>query len=134
MSSFTTPLKYEFTGSYRNGNPLYIITEEFTYVVDSLDNPFTEITVPAGFITDLASVPFPLSKIFKPDGRWAKAAVIHDYLYENYSTDPVTRIIYDAIFLEGMIVLGLNRIFARIVHSVIRTFHFFKNLINKLRG
>lgn len=39
------------------------------------------ITVPAGFITDLASIPRALSGALPPDGPWTKAAVIHDALY-----------------------------------------------------
>ena len=42
--------------------------------------PATQITVPAGFVTDLASVPRLFWGLVSP---WdvAKAAVIHDYLY-----------------------------------------------------
>ena len=39
------------------------------------------VNVPAGFVTDLASVPRIFWSIFRPDGEYAHAAIIHDYLY-----------------------------------------------------
>ncbi|ANZ48461.1 tail assembly chaperone [Erwinia phage vB_EamM_Caitlin] len=38
--------------------------------------------VPAGFVTDLASIPSALQPILHPDGPWAAAACIHDLLYQ----------------------------------------------------
>ena len=78
MSSFTTPLKYTPTGLYVGGNPTYTITESFDYCFGSLTNPLATFTVPAGFVTDLATVPFPFNKLIHPDGKLAKAAVLHD--------------------------------------------------------
>jgi hypothetical protein len=40
-----------------------------------------EVRVPAGFVTDLASVPRAFWQLKRPEGRHAYAAVIHDYLY-----------------------------------------------------
>lgn len=42
---------------------------------------FTEVVVPAGFVSDLASVPQILWAKYPPTGRYAYAAVVHDYLY-----------------------------------------------------
>jgi hypothetical protein len=41
----------------------------------------SEHTVPAGFVTDFATVPRPLWCILPPFGKYTKAAVLHDYLY-----------------------------------------------------
>jgi len=44
--------------------------------------PYGEITVPAGFITDFASIPSLFHWFATPTkGKWRKASVIHDYLY-----------------------------------------------------
>lgn len=44
--------------------------------------PNDEVTVPAGFITDLASVPRFFWRIIPPwDGQYAEAAIVHDYLW-----------------------------------------------------
>ena len=39
------------------------------------------VDVPEGFVTDLASVPRIFWQVLRPEGRYAYAAVVHDYLY-----------------------------------------------------
>jgi Protein of unknown function (DUF1353) len=39
------------------------------------------VSVPTGFITDFASIPRVFWSALKPDGEYAYAAVVHDYLY-----------------------------------------------------
>jgi hypothetical protein len=39
------------------------------------------VTVPKGFVTDLASIPPIFYSLLRPDGEYAYAAIIHDYLY-----------------------------------------------------
>lgn len=46
------------------------------------------VTVPAGFVTDLASIPAALQPILHPDGPWGAAACVHDMLYQK-SSSPV---------------------------------------------
>jgi len=41
----------------------------------------TVIEVPAGFVTDFASIPQSLWNILPPHGRYSSPAVLHDYLY-----------------------------------------------------
>ena len=43
------------------------------------------ITVPAGFVTDLASLPWFTNGLFKKLGRHQRAAVLHDWLYREKS-------------------------------------------------
>ena len=43
------------------------------------------ITVPAGFVTDYASVPESLHSFLGPRGRYGRAAILHDYLYWDQS-------------------------------------------------
>ena len=60
-----------------SGLPRYIINESFTFVSENGN----EITIPKGYISDLASFPWPFRNWFKHyDQRWAQAAVLHDYL------------------------------------------------------
>jgi hypothetical protein len=42
---------------------------------------FKEVTVPSGFVTDLTSIPRVFWQALRPEGRYAYAAVVHDYLY-----------------------------------------------------
>jgi hypothetical protein len=40
------------------------------------------ILVPAGYVTDFASVPMLLWSFFPPIGKYNRAALVHDYLYD----------------------------------------------------
>jgi len=65
----------------------------------------------AGFVTDLASIPWGLRWLFPPNGKWSKAAVIHDWGYcggqiilpDGQQLKP-SRFWWDVIFLEAMAV------------------------------
>ncbi|RJP39002.1 MAG: DUF1353 domain-containing protein [Desulfobacteraceae bacterium] len=46
---------------------------------------FDPVEVPKGFVTDLASIPRVFWSLLKPEGRYAYAAVVHDYLYWDQS-------------------------------------------------
>lgn len=64
--------------------------------------PFKAIDVPQGFVTDLASIPQEAWSLgLRPEGRYAYAALIHDYLY--WTQDPSrSREEADKIFLFAM--------------------------------
>ncbi|PCJ96799.1 MAG: phage tail protein [Hyphomicrobiales bacterium] len=122
MSSFTTPLKYSYIRKeWRN---IYSIDEPFQYYSGDKDNPDLVINVPIGFETDLASIPWPVSKIFKPDGKYAKAAVIHDYLLYLIKNDTpmVNRKTADSIFYEAMLVLKIPKYKAYIFYRSVRLY------------
>lgn len=124
MSSFTEPLEYE-PYKYLKGRQLYTITRDITYCVGSLEDPFWKVTIPKGFVTDLATIPWPFRLIFKPNGKYVQAAVLHDYLIMAYKTNrgkTFTRLTIDAIFYEAMLVLGVNRIIASIFYYTVRVY------------
>ena len=64
------------------------------------------VAVPKGFVTDGASVPRVLWNIFPPWGEYARAAVVHDWLYHRQI---VSRKRSDKIFLEAMADIGCPR-------------------------
>jgi len=65
-----------------------------------------QVTVPAGFETDLASVPR-IIVIYELWGNRAhREAVIHDYLYRIDSIPQATKLQADRVFLEAMRVMG----------------------------
>lgn len=105
MSSFTTPADLRMLDDYR-----WQVLAAFEYHVGSYPSD-TVICVPTGTVTDLATVPRFLWALFPPHGRWAKAAIIHDYLYERAIG---SKEYADRTFLEAMEVLGVSR-FARTV-------------------
>lgn len=48
------------------------------------------ITVPEGFVTDLASIPRLFWSVMPRDGKYADAAIVHDYLYWYQTTSKAT--------------------------------------------
>jgi hypothetical protein len=100
MSSFTSPADLRLLDSYR-----WMLLTDFVYHVG--DYPSEQIIlVPAGTVTDLASVPRILWAVFPPHGKYAKAAIVHDYLYEKGIG---TKAEADRIFLECMGVLSVPK-------------------------
>lgn len=76
MSVFTENL---IVSPLPDGNT-WVLRRKFSYDVGQEGSGET-IAVPAGFITDFASVPRPLWAVFPKWGKYGNAAVIHDYLY-----------------------------------------------------
>lgn len=56
LSSFVEPLQYEPTGTFREGRPEYRLLKAFVYEVGAIGSGLS-VSVPAGFVTDFASVP-----------------------------------------------------------------------------
>jgi len=81
MSSFITPLIVTPMPDGRR----WKLWKEFTYHIGSRWSQ-NKVTVPAGFITDFASIPWVFWTILPSWGRYGKAAVIHDWLYQNKET------------------------------------------------
>lgn len=88
------------------------LLEDYSYYI-TVEGGET-ITVPAGYVTDFASVP----RLFwtfgiDPFGLPARAALPHDYLYTTggrIKVPPYTKEDADRFFFEGMVVLGVNKI------------------------
>lgn len=107
------------------------LAEEMEYHVGSF--PSDEIIkIPIGFRTDFASVPRLFWGILPPVGKYAKAAVLHDYIcFERmYSRKKC-----DDIFLEAMKVLKVKRPIRNIMYWAVRIFgwwawYFGRNKIN----
>lgn len=76
------------------------------------------ITVPAGFITDFASIPKPLWGLLPPTGIYGKAAVLHDYLYRTVGI--CSRGAADGVFLEAMEALGVGWLTRWIMYTGVR--------------
>lgn len=88
------------------GTGKYVLVRPLSYQVGFLGSEVV-VTVPDGFMTDLASIPRILWSILPPhDPDYAGAAVLHDYLYE-WKGGIFTRVVADAIFYEAMRVLGV---------------------------
>jgi hypothetical protein len=60
---------------------MYIVEEPLSWKPDVDQNGFPTFTVPKGFVTDLASIPPIFWSVLRPDGEYAYAAILHDYMY-----------------------------------------------------
>ena len=114
MSSFTTPLVVSPLPDGRRWRLVF----QFGYDV-GYEGSGDRITVPAGFVTDFASTPPPIWTIIPPWGKYGKAAVIHDYLYQTHKR---TRKQADDIFREAMVVLGVDPVRVFLMYWAVRLF------------
>jgi hypothetical protein len=96
MSGFVTPLDARKVGPGPQGRSTWRLLADLVYSSDLLKR---QIRVPAGFVTDYASVPrLPLAFLVAGDTAH-EAAVVHDWLY---TTQEVPRDQADAVFKEAI--------------------------------
>ena len=113
MSTFTTPLICVVLD-----NMTYQVYQEFDYYI-GYQGSSNNISVPAGFITDFASIPRILWSVLPPNGKYTKAAVLHDYLYKNAIKNKQWA---DDVFYEAMLVLGVSKITAKLMYNAVKYF------------
>lgn len=123
MSSFTSrPIVYLptddsglielFSGFTYYRNPIYREDGSIKPPSEYTDSEkkyrsFEQIVVPAGFISDGATIPKGFTWLYpKIGGRYTKAAILHDYMYTNAIA---TKKEADTIFEEALKVLGCNK-------------------------
>jgi hypothetical protein len=83
--------------------------------------PVLSFVVPAGFVTDLASVPRVFWFIAPRWGKHGPAAILHDYLYR---TGEVDRRTADNRFADVMDLCNVHPIFADAMFFAVRIFGF----------
>jgi Protein of unknown function (DUF1353) len=122
--SIDSPL---YLGRFRE--PIYFLVEPISWTPQFIQaSKLTNVTVPKGFVTDLASIPPLFYSYLRPDGIYAYAAIIHDYLYweqtvpkaqaddtlkaamQDLKVDPVRiELIHRAVSLAGMEAWNQNK-------------------------
>lgn len=75
------------------------------------------ITVPAGFVTDFASIPRAFWQALPVHGRYGRAAIVHDYLYW---TQRCTREQADNIMLAAMVETEVKAATRRTIYRAVR--------------
>jgi len=95
-----TPLLLRLLDEEQHGRAVFELQANLVYFGGGI-----WVKVPAGYKTDFASVPRGLWNLFPPWGRYAPAAVVHDYLCDNEVL--CSRFLADAIFRELMWRLGV---------------------------
>ena len=84
-------------------DPIYFLTKPIEWHAN--DGSQDPVAVPAGFVTDFASIPQVFWSALRPDGDYAQAAVVHDYLYW---TQGRSRALSDAVFRSAMVDLEVS--------------------------
>lgn len=79
ISGNETPSGPLYVGRF--ADPVYFIIQEIGWDPSAQQSGFNPVRVPVGFVTDFASIPRVFWSALRPDGLYAYAAVIHDYLY-----------------------------------------------------
>ncbi|MCW1921331.1 DUF1353 domain-containing protein [Luteolibacter arcticus] len=79
------------------------------------------ITVPAGFVTDGASIPRVFWSVLAQFGPWFGAAIIHDWLYSELNLR-FTRLQSDDLFKEAMFNAGLDWPRREMIYRAVRWF------------
>ena len=110
-SRFKRSLVVEYKGG---GN--WKLWRDFIYYSETLDE---NITVPAGFITDFASIPKVFRSFVSKAGPHVRASVVHDFLY---SKTDVGRKAADGIFLEAMRISGVGKAKRFVMYWAVRLF------------
>lgn len=114
MSSFTKPLIIQKLPKTK----LFKVYVAFEYHVGSEDSEEI-ISVPEGFITDLASIPWFVRWLISVVGKHAQAGTLHDFMYQKKL---YLRVRCDEIFLESMCVLGVPKWKRLMMHRAVRLF------------
>lgn len=79
--------------------PVYFLLEPIVWEPNPGAQDLPAVQVPRGFVTDFASIPRIFWSVLRPDGEYAHAAVIHDYLYWSQTTP---KAVADSIFKRAM--------------------------------
>lgn len=112
------------------GKPLYFtpfadmdyfcVLREFHWKPDqSADRGAVAVSVPRGFVTDLASVPRPFWSVVGPTGKHGQAAIFHDWLYWQQTA---TRAVADHTFDIIMRDLKVSTVIRKLITKAVQTF------------
>ena len=96
------------------------LVEPLVYVAESGER----IEIPAGFLTDYASIPKMFRNIYEPSGPARFPAILHDFLYQRrgYGIYYKTRAETDALFLEAMRLVGVDFVQRTTIYNAVRLF------------
>ena len=101
--------QYDPLASALLGADHWRVTAPFTYIISDTRH----VSVPAGYLTDGASVPKVFWNIIPPWGKYGQAAVVHDIIceyltvVENGAPVRVSRAYCDSILNQAMEALGV---------------------------
>ena len=96
--------------------PIYFLIAPISWMPNPGQEAYEAVTVPTGFVTDLASIPPVFYSLLRPDGEYAYAAVVHDYLYWDHRR---TREEADLILKMAMEDFDVGAVTAKLIYSAV---------------
>jgi hypothetical protein len=84
-----------------------------------IDEDGAKHQVPRWFVTDFASVPWMMRRLFPKSGRWNRAAALHDYQCLQKREDSAT---IHARFRRALRACGCGKATETVMWSMVRTF------------
>jgi hypothetical protein len=97
--------------------PIYFLTKTITWTPNADQRGYQPVTVPVGFVTDLASIPRVFWSLLRPDGEYTYPAIIHDYMYWTQARPRETA---DMIFKLGMQDFGVSPATIATIYNAVR--------------
>ncbi len=128
-TKFNAPLntQYDEAASKSLGYDVWRITQSFKFYVGP-ESDDRWVYVPAGYLSDGASVPRIFWGLLPPWGTYGQAAVVHDLLCETATVyregvpEMISRAKTDSIFKEAMIALNVPRWKRNVMYIAVRVF------------
>jgi hypothetical protein len=104
----------------RFADPIYYLVSPVGWKPEAAQAAkYAAVTVPRAFVTDFASVPRIFWSLLRPDGDYAYAAIIHDFLYW---TQKYRRETADEIFRFAMQDFSVNAGVIATIHKAVHSF------------
>lgn len=103
----------------RFADPTYYLINPINWKPNPGQEDFQAVTVPIGFVTDFASIPRIFWSVLRPDGRYAYAAILHDFLYWT-QTRPKKEA--DKIFKFAMEDFGIGTVTSTAIYEAVNWF------------
>jgi uncharacterized protein DUF1353 len=97
--------------------PIYFLYKSIEWTPNPGQERFAPVTVPVGFVTDLASIPRIFFSLLRPDGEYTYPAIVHDYLYW---TQTGTRENADQILKMGMEDFKVDKVTIATIYNAVR--------------
>lgn len=120
-------IQYDSKVSQTLDKDFWRVVKSFTFTVGEGEKAYS-VHVPAGFLTDGASVPRPFWWLLPPWSSYGQAAVMHDLLCEtmvqtvNGAEEPINRAHADWLFREAMKLCGVSYVKRTIMYWGVRFF------------
>ena len=103
----------------RFADRMYYLDKPITWSPGPGQSGAPEVTVPKGFVTDLASIPRVFWSVLPTDGVYTFPAIVHDYLY--WTQNPaIPRETADLIFKYGMEDLRVDGVSVFAIYNAVR--------------